>query len=1145
MALGLMCLAHLHAKAVEGTGVYGHTLAGISHFVDEAMQNTVTGTVSDNNGPLSGVTVSVVGGSVTTSTNDQGQFSITATQGSLLRFSSVGYRTQEIKVSRQDISVVMQHDENSLEQVVVVGYGTQKRAHLTGAVSSVNADEVFHNRPIPDPARGLQGVIPGLNIRIPSGEVGSDPLLRIRGQVGSVLGGADPLVLVDNVEVPSLQYVNTNDIESVTVLKDAASTSIYGAKAAFGVVLITTKQGSRSETTEVVYSNNFVTQSPFTKIEVAGIEGLEYTQDAHDNMRQAGPAGGFWRIDLDGAREWQEKYGNTVGPNDPIVYGRDWYWDGTQKFGKRIYDPVGTMIRQNAFSQMHNFSVRGRKENTTYNLGLGYVGQQGMMKAAQRDDYMRLNPSLRVSTKINDYWTVRGGAMYAEAKKHFPTSLNADAFVADPWLYLYRWSRLFPIGVQEHGQDVISPAFSAASAPPSIKHDRFINLNVGTTIDITKNWNVVGDYSYNAENTFRSSAVPYVRAKSHWYGVNQWRDEAGNWIHVDDDGNIVESGGMGAYEFPMDDHTNRNNSFISRGSVSEKRHTINAFSTYNLRVAEDHEFKFMAGTNIVAYDWISHSSTVRNFVINPQNPQMQWGFGEREVGGGNEWESQVGFFGRFNYAFKDKYLFEANLRRDGSSKFPPHLKWQWFPSFSGGWVISNERFMESLKPILSFAKFRASWGSIGDQSVPNNLYVPTMGVGRNNWVANGDRLPQFGTPGQVLPDIAWQRIEHGNIGADFRFFSNALGITAEWFQRETKDMLMAGETVAATLGTGVPVGNYGDLRTRGFEINVDYAHRFDNGLRLTINANLADAVSVTTRGTDWNLAWENRSLATTFSTGRRYGDVFGFVTDRLYQKDDFVYDANGNFVTTTIVRNGTARTMNVLAGDNPVYQHFFQDGGPVMVISPGDVKFADLNGDGFIDIGTNTNGNPGDMTVIGNITPRYEYGFRLGADYKGFDVAVFLQGVGQRSIWGGGQLAIPGFHVRDGAMPLAIASDYWREDRPDAFYPRAWHLGGENEGYVMRRQSRYMLDMSYLRIKNITLGYNLPGALMSRIKMKNARVYVSLENIFTFDNLRGLPIDPEAISGYSPLRDGGYNLGRTSASNPTFKSASAGLQIGF
>ena len=216
-------------------------------------------------------------------------------------------------------------------------------------------------------------------------------------------------------------------------------------------------------------------------------------------------------------------------------------------------------------------------------------------------------------------------------------------------------------------------------------------------------------------------------------------------------------------------------------------------------------------------------------------------------------------------------------------------------------------------------------------------------------------------------------------------------------------------------------------------------------------------------------------------------------------------------------------------------------------MKPGDVKFVDVNGDGYIDAGTGTNGNPGDRVVIGNTTPRYQYGFRVGADYKGFDLAVFFQGVGERKIWGSGQLAIPGFSAKEGAMPQAIASNYWKPDRTDAFYPRAWDLGGSNEGYTMRTQSKYMLNMAYFRIKNMTLGYNLAPSVLKTIKLSRVRFYVSLENFFTFDNLRGLPIDPEAISGFSILGSGSsnYNLGRTGTSNPQMKSAAAGLQIGF
>ncbi|RYG10451.1 MAG: SusC/RagA family TonB-linked outer membrane protein, partial [Chitinophagaceae bacterium] len=601
-----------------------------------------------------------------------------------------------------------------------------------------------------------------------------------------------------------------------------------------------------------------------------------------------------------------------------------------------------------------------------------------------------------------------------------------------------------------------------------------------------------------------------------------------------------------AYRFPLTDHTVKADTYFSETNFRSARNTVNVTSNYKLSL-DNHNFKFLVGTNIVSYDFSSQYST-RGNLLNNDNPQYNFAVGTETSGGAANWDSQAGFFGRVNYDYKGKYLFEGTLRRDATSKFPSHLRWRTYPGVSAGWVITNESFMKAVEPILSFAKLRASWGNIGDQSVANSLYIPTMGISKNTWL-NSSGLPAFqlGTPLPVSRDISWQDIEHANLGVDLRFLNGKLGLTAEVFQRYTRNMIIAGDALPATYGASAPQGNYGDLRTRGWELNLDFNHQFDNGLRLSFDGNIADAVTFITKGADYKLPWENRLLSNNFSTGRRYGDVYGFVTDRLYQADDFVYDANGNFVQTNIVWNGTSKATNRLVGSNPVYQTYFEDGNQTMLISPGDVKFVDLNGDGYIDAGNGTNGNAGDRTVIGNTTPRYQYGFRLGADYKGFDLSVFFQGVGERKIWGDGQLAIPGYFAKEGAMPQAIAEDYWKPTRTDAFYPRAWNLNGASEGYVMRTQTRYMLDMAYLKIKNITLGYNVPTSLLKKIKVKNARVYVSLENFITFDNLRGLPIDPEAISGFSILgsNSSNYNLGRTGTSNPAFKSASAGLQVGF
>lgn len=1123
------------------------TIPTITKAEVDQTRKTIQGTVVDIKGEaVIGANIVEVGTNNGTVTDINGNFNLNVDNEAILRISFIGYLEQTVNTQgKTSFNIILREDTKSLDEVVVVGYGTQKKANLTGAVSSINVEDVLGSRPISDVGRGLQGTIPGLSVTISSGEVGSQPTLKIRGQIGSIEGSSNPLILVDNVEVSNLQLINPNDIESVSVLKDAAASSIYGSKAAFGVILVTTKKGALTESNEITYSNFMSWQKPFKDIEIAGIEGLEYTLDAHKNMNGAGPAGGFWRIDdesLAKAKEWQEKYAGVVGTYDPVIYGRDWIFRDGQKYGYRIYDPVETMVKNSAFSQNHNLSLNGRRKDTSYNLGIGYLGQKGMMKPAKHDDFRRYTGSISLNTKLTDFFSVRGGAMYSDATKRYPNS--ATGFSADPWLYLYRWSRLFPTAVKDHGNEIRDPYFDTKNAHDAINRNRYTNLNLGTTIDFTDKWDLKADYAFSSQFNQNSSSRPTMSGGLHWYAPVEWKDENGNQVYVDDEGNVVVTGGMPGYMFPMTEYISADQSYIYKNTYASDMHTLNIVSTYDLMLNDAHRFNFMLGSNIVGNKWESHWSQ-RNNLIDNNNPQFEFAVGTQQSGGGTNWDSQVGFFGRMNYSFMDKYLLEANLRYDGTSKFPTNLRWRWYPSFSGGWVITNESFMEPLNPVLSFAKLRGSWGVIGDQSVSNSLYLAMMDIAENNWIGNnGKKVFEMGNPNAISAGIGWQDIETINLGLDMRFFRNQLGFVFELYQRYTKNMIIAGEALPATYGSTAPKGNFGNLRTRGWEIAADYSHRFENGLRIGVNANLSDAITDITKAADWNTPWENRYINNTYTTGKRYGDIYGYVTDRLYQKGDFVYDENGNFKQTTIIWEGNAKVTNQLAGNNPVYQTYFEDGNQILLMKPGDVKFVDVNGDGYITPGKSTFGDPGDRVVIGNTTPRYEYGLRLDADYKGFDLAVFFQGVGKRSIWGDGQLAIPGYHVKDGAMPLVFAKNYWREDRTDAFYPRAWNLSGTNSGYVMVPQTRYLLDMSYFKIKNITFGYSIPERFLQHIYLKNARIYCSLENFITFDNLHGLPIDPEAVSRYSMLRsEGEYNLGRTGTSNPTFKSASLGVQI--
>ena len=1111
-------------------------------------KKVVKGHVTDPAGePLVGVTVTEKGTKNTAITNIDGNFQLNVKPGAQLEVSYVGFAPKTVAATN-GMNITLKEDDKQLNEVVVVGYGTQKKANLTGAVTSVDVNKSLSSRPIADVGRGLQGVVPGMNITVPTGEVGSDPLIHIRGQIASVNGSGAPLILLDNVEIPSIQLVNPNDIESISVLKDAAASSIYGSKAAFGVVLITTKKGASSDKFEVTYTNNFSFQHLANDIKMAGIDGLRYTLDAQINRKDAMPAGGFWRINEDSyqkAVEWQQKYGGSVKYNDPVVYGRDWIFDGTDKYGYRIYDGVKAMVRDWAPSSQHNLSVNGKSGKTSYNIGLGLMNQDGMMKAAKHDDFRRYNASLKLSSEINKYVTVRAGAIYSDRNKRYP---GVGTTVADPWLYLYRWSRLMPEGVQDQlGHNLREPVAEIAQSNTDNLQNKYFNINLGATLNITKNWDAQFDYTYAHQATDRNNSVIQYTGGQEWYAPELWTDKNGDQVYVDDNGNIVTDGsGMPAYRFPYQTYfTNNTATSVSNYTYKYNQSTINAYTTYrlNLGAEREHAFKFMLGMNRVTTNYSSYTGR-KTDLIEQNNPQFDLASGQQFISATRNWDAQLGFFGRVNYAFMDKYLFEANMRRDGSSKFPKNLQWEWFPSFSAGWVFTSESFVKPIEKVLSFGKLRASWGSIGDQSVSNSLYQSFLPGGQSSWIGyDGKLVTYFGTPSLVDANIGWQRIETFDLGVDLRFLKNELGVSFDWYNRKTKNMIIAGESLPETLGTEAPDGNYGELETKGWELSIDYHHRFSNGLGVNGTFQLSDAKTKTVRGADYKTKWSARSVYSSFATGSTYGDIWGYVTDRLYQKDDFAYDAAGNLKTTTVIYKGTPRTTHVQTSEYPVYQVAFEDGNK-LICSPGDVKFVDLNGDGYIDSGSNTFGDHGDLKVIGNATPRFEYSFRLGADYKGFDFSIYCQGIGKRKIWGAGQLAIPGWNAKEGAMPETFAKDYWTEERTNAFYPRAWDLGGSNTGFTMQTQSKYLLNMAYLRVKNINFGYTFPREWMRKAYISNCRVYVSLENFLTFDHLRGLPIDPEAISGYS-MFSSSYNLGRTGTGTPVFKSMSLGLQLTF
>jgi TonB-linked SusC/RagA family outer membrane protein len=1121
-----------------------------------AQQVEVTGKVTsaEDGQPVPGATVKIKGTTTAAQVGADGMYAIRANKGDVLQYMFLGMTTAERPVgTNTKINVVLQADNTGLDEVVVVGYGTQRKANLTGAVTSIDVDKTLASRPIADAGRALQGAAAGLSVTIPSGEVGLDPVIKIRGQLGSFAGGSSPLILLDNVEIPSIQLVNPSDIASITLLKDAASASIYGAKAAFGVVLITTKQGSSTGKAQVNYTNNFSFQNPSKKYEMADVNALKYTVDAAERIGLTTPQGAFYYVDrasLERAIQWKEKYGNTIGPDDPTVFGRDWFVQGSnQKMGLRTYDPYEVMVKEWAPTQQQNLSIGGTTGKTTYNVGLGLLDQSGMMKPAKVDQFTRYNASMRVSSEINKYLTVRAGALYSRRNKEYAYANTAAG--ADPWLYLYRWSSLYPLGNDENGDPIRSSASEPAAANTANILQNYMNINLGTTVNINNNWNVVFDYTLaNQEQNWKRPGTRFT-ARNSWSAPIARLDANGARVYVNDLGQVVPSttpGAIAAFDLAKETYTavGSGTDHLRRDAENMISHTINATTTYSLKLNEDHDFKFIGGINRVVNTTESQWNQVTN-LTDITNPQFNFGVGTITGGGDKFWDSRLGYFGRVNYGYKNKYLFEGNLRYDGSSKFPTDLQWKWFPSFSAGWVLSEESFMQWSKPVLNSLKFRGSWGSIGDQTVPNNLYLSTAnGSGQSSWIGSGGtRTNYVGTFNAVSQSINWQDIVTTNFGVDASFLNNRLTLTAEVFQRNTDNMIVPAEGIPFTFGVGAPQSNFGSLQTRGWELAVAFNHRFKNGLGINMNANLADAKSKIT-------AYGSTQVLTSNYVGKTIGEIWGYRTDRLYQMDDFELDANGKLQLITLTANESklhagkrAYKLKSVNGQKPVYQPFVQTSSNFQY-GPGDVKFKDVNGDGEISNGTNSLSDRGDLEMIGNTTPRYEYGFRLGADFKGFDFSAFFQGVGSRKIWGDGSLVIPGYNSGDGGMSAAIADNYWTPTNTTAFYPAAYNNANSNVANNMQVQDRYLLNMAYLRLKNVTLGYTLPNSLFKKIGVSSLRIYGSLENFITWDNLNGLPVDPETIN-VNPIFQGttNYNLGRTGFGIPSFKSVSFGAQLNF
>ena len=1100
--------------------VFAMSLVSISAM---AAPISVVGKVVDANGePLVGASVVEAGTSNGTITDLDGAFVLSVEPNVTLVVSYVGYKDQEVR-AHKDMVVMLREDTQVLDEVVAIGYGTQKKANLTGAVTTVDVSKTLESKAESDVAKALQGAVPGLTITNTTGDIDADPTVVIRG-IGTLSNGATstPLYVVDGVPMENLGYLNPNDIESISVLKDASATSIYGTRAAFGVVLVTTKTAKTADKVSVSYNNNFAwsraTATPdyptVLAQAIAATEAKGYLGERAelfgmylDDMpvpvkNEDGEVIGYEDSFQDKAAAWLERHGGKAGYRE-MVYGDDF-----DQYGFYAdWDVAGIFFNDATPSQNHNLSISGNSGKTNYYMSLGYNHQQGILNF-NPDKMDKINATINISTKINKWLEV--GARFNMQHRNYQYPVNRVGGYSNLW----RWGSFF--GPWGYFQDPDGQVYDGYTFLGGLKeagegYNKRMNIRAGGFIklNLAKGLTFNGDYTF----TYRAgnSKANYMPAK---YQVDTWSLN----LFTKDWWN----GAVAPY--PTDSYLTQTNSHYYN-------HVANMYFNYN-GSWNNHNLNVMVGANIDKDDY-EYLTLSRKDLQDLNLPEMILTADWKSYSHGHSHNGSVGFFGRINYDYKGIYLLELSGRYDGSSKFPSHSQWAFFPSGSVGYRISEEGYFQEAKEYVSNLKIRGSYGVIGNQEIGSNMFLETMYKYTNaiNWIGSGDVMyDYFDQPEMVDPSLTWETIATTNVGIDLGFLNNDLNVNFDWYQRVTDGMLAPLKELPSVIGADAAEGNAGQLRTRGWELNVDYRHTFADADNLTLHANfnLADYKATITE-------WDSENLINTEYAGKEYGEIWGFEYDRYFTPEDFNADGTP--------AEGIA-DQHLLAVD------------PKFTFGPGDIKFVDQDGDGEINWGEGTVEDHGDLVKIGNTTPRWQYSFRLGADWKGFDIDLFFQGVGKRDMWSTSSFVMPMMRAADITL-YANQTDYITKAeieegniRQDADYPRIFPGNeGRTADYTIMDagrnnyvpQDRYLINMAYLRLKNLTVGYTLPQHLTRKATIEKVRIYASFNNLADLINHTAkYGFDPEVSKGKEGANFGNGAYARTA---PLMRSYSFGIQV--
>ncbi|QCX38602.1 TonB-dependent receptor [Aureibaculum algae] len=1014
-----------------------------------AQEKLISGTITDENAePLPGVNIVIQGTTTGVQTDFEGNYTINTNIGDVLVFTFVGMKTQTytIKASDATINIVLAEDVSILDEVVIVGFGTKKKVNLTGSVSVVDS-KALADRPVTNVAAALQGAVAGMNFSVNNagGALDNSVSFNIRGS-GTIGAGSSgsPLVLIDGME-GNMNTLNPQDIESISVLKDAASSSIYGSRAPFGVILITTKSGKDGKIT-VNYNNNFRSTSPILQPNMLDSESFAtYWNEAAAN---AGQSPKFSDDVMQKIRD--HRAGTLTTETDWNSSSNNWN-SYTGGFADNNWFDI--FYKDAAASQEHNLSVNGGTEKVNYYLSANYLDQEGLLNYGN-DQYDRYSVNSKISAKISEKLKLT----YLSRL----TRIDYERSSYQSGLFFHNIARRWPTvplrdpnGNYVYGNEIAH----LENGRNKDQNDELVQqLNVQFTP--IKNWNIYANMNYKISNSFNHNEFLPIYSY----------DEDGVASPAALQYVLWASGGSRIYE----------------SGYKSNYFSPNVYTDYTLTLNEDHEFKVMAG-------YQSELTKTRNLGVNRDDvittslPTINTSTGDtRGYGGYQHWAIE-GYFGRLNYNYKDKYLLEVNGRYDGSSRFLDDKRWQFFPSFSAGWNISNENFYKDskLSEHVSLLKLRGSYGELGNQNT-NNWYpfYPSMGIGvdNGNWLVNGAKPNTAYPPGLVSTLLTWERVTSWNVGLDVRAFNSRLGLGFDVYNRTTFDMVGPAPELPGVLGANPPSVNNTDMESKGFDLEISWRDSY-NDFSYGAKFILSDTRQFVTSYPN-----ESGNLNQWYS-GREFGEIWGYTTKGIAKSDAEMNDWLAQHNQDRMGSNWAA----------------------------GDMMYQNLDDDPAINNGSNTLDDHGDLSVIGNSTPRYSYSIDFDANYKGFDFRAFFQGVAKRDVAVGG----PYFSGANSNMWQSAGFtnhlDYFRPEdttspfgpNTDSYYPRPLFDSGWKN---FATQTKYLQNGAYLRLKNIQLGYTIPSNITEKVKISKLRFYVSGENLVTFTKMSDI-FDPETTGG--------------------------------